>query len=180
MLRTVIERGRFVDHVRIVAWMTRRETIVATGLNMQEFVEWIAVWQPRCTFLFRTKQIASFIKCESDRKADSRTNRFSLTEIRCNALHRASLALEVISGLAGIIYHVSVREICSPQAKIQRARVIHRDANGVDVLRNLFPTCCDHHFLVRFVVPVGVDDQRYFAFAGNKRTKAFRIAWRCQ
>ena len=55
MLRTIVERGRFIDYAWVVARMTGRETIVAARLNMQQFIERIAIWQPRGSLLLCTE-----------------------------------------------------------------------------------------------------------------------------
>ena len=43
MLRRIIENARLVDDIREMLGMTRREAVMAAGLDVQEFVEGIAV-----------------------------------------------------------------------------------------------------------------------------------------
>ena len=64
MLRCEIPDTRFVDDVGQMDGMARRKTVVASGLEMQEFVQGIAVGRPRRAFLIGSEEIAVAIPLE--------------------------------------------------------------------------------------------------------------------
>ena len=102
MLRRIVERRWFIDDVRVVPWMSRRESVVPLRRwlavwadpiqpNMEQFVERIPIRQPGGSFLFSAEEIASSIESECYRKANSCADRFAPTEIGRHFLNSSSL-----------------------------------------------------------------------------------------
>ena len=52
----------FIDHARQVLWVTRREAIVFPALDVQQFVQGVAVRQPGRALLIRGEEIAETIE----------------------------------------------------------------------------------------------------------------------
>ena len=46
MLRTVLLNSGLVAHARKMLRMTRRETIMLAGFDMEQFIHWISIGQP--------------------------------------------------------------------------------------------------------------------------------------
>ena len=77
MLRRVVEHARFIEDIRQMLRMARRESVVTSLLNVQQFIEGISIVLPRCAFLIGAEQIAFVIESKADRKTNSRANRFA-------------------------------------------------------------------------------------------------------
>ena len=126
--------------------------------NVQQFVQWISVRQPRGSFLLRTEQIAMFIERERDWEADPRADGLTLAEVSRHLLNGAAIRIDVVLADSLVIDQISVGIVDGAQTEIDAAIFIHGDANGVDVLGNLLPSRGDDDLFVRFVIAVRVDD----------------------
>src|SRR5947207_12254781 len=119
MLRRIIEYARLIDHVRQMFWMTRWEAVVPSGFNVQQFIQWIAIRQPRGSFLIGAEKIATRIESHANGKTNPRANGLALLEIWRHFLNRAALALQAVARLAaGRVDQVGLEEIVCAQPEI--------------------------------------------------------------
>ena len=96
MLRSVFHDGRFVDDIRQVPGMPRREPVVPARHNMQQFIQGVAVRQPRGSFLIRGKKITLPVEGQPAEKTDSGGHRFARSQVSRHPLHRAARAVGLV------------------------------------------------------------------------------------
>ena len=72
MLRAVVENARLVDHVGQVLGMPRRKAVVPARLDVQQFVERVAVGQPGGAFLVGAEQVAQPVETPAPPESESR------------------------------------------------------------------------------------------------------------
>src|SRR2546423_6887628 len=104
-----------------MAW---REAIVPARLNVQQFVEWVSIRQPRCAFLIGGEQIARGVKRHADRKTHACADDFSLPA-RQNLQDRPSLASHSVIGAARLLVDaISLVPFIAPEAEINLAGLV--------------------------------------------------------
>src|SRR4051812_19020993 len=147
MLRRIIEDAWLINNARQMLGMPRREAVVAAGLNVEQFIQGIAVGQPGRAFLIRAEKVTRSIEGHSYREANAGANDLTVREIRGDFQDRAPLAAQIVTRLAsGLVDEIGVRKICAAQAKVNVALPIHRHPEGIDIVKNGRPALGDNDF----------------------------------
>src|SRR5439155_20354181 len=135
MLRRVIEQTWLIDHVGQMSWMPWWKSVMAPRLNVQQFIERIAVGHPRCAFLVGAKKVAVTVEREADREADARAHRLALREVRADSLNRPALHSRAIPRLARrLINQIRFGKTRRAEAEVNAAVRSHSNAERVHTL----------------------------------------------
>jgi hypothetical protein len=177
VLRAVFVNGRFVDDIREMLRMARREAVVFASLDVQQFIKRIAVWQPGCAFLISGEEVALMIKCQSTGVADASANNFASRKIGADTLDRSAFIFKAITGFAGVfVNQVSLNEIRAAAAEVDGTVFgMNCEAEAIDIVKGIRPAGCDYFFLVGAAVAIFVEDEGNFAFAGNEYAVTPRV-----
>ena len=177
MLRAVFKDRRLINDLRQMLRMTRRKAVVQSGLDVQQFVEWISVRQPRRALLLAGEKIAQPVEGQRAGEARAGANGLAFLEVRRDTLDRAVLQRGSIPGLSrGRVHKISVGVIRRAEAEVDRAVLrVHRDADGIHTRGNLRPALGNNNLLVRHAIAVLVENQRNLAFARDDDAIAPRI-----
>src|SRR4051794_18638888 len=112
--------------------MARRESVVPPRLDMQQFVEGIAIRQPGWAFLVRAKKIARRIELHGYCEAHSSANGFSLRPVRRKLLNCSAIAMDVVLGFAGFLVHpIGFVPIITTQPKENSSTRIDRQSDCI-------------------------------------------------
>src|SRR5690606_19849831 len=82
MLRRVVKRAGFINHLREVPRMARRKSVVTPRLDVQQLIQWIAVGKPCRPLLVRAEQITRRIERQRHGETDPGGHNLPATEIR--------------------------------------------------------------------------------------------------
>ena len=159
MLRAVIEDARLINDMREIFGMARREAVVSALLNVQQFIERVAVGQPGGAFLVGGKEVAVVVEGKPNGEANARGDDFSLGKVGRDLQDRAALALHIVMSATVLIDKIGVGIVGRSKAEVEVAVLVERDAYGVHALRNLLPAGGHDDFLVGLVIAVCIDDQ---------------------
>ena len=178
MLRAVVVYARLVNHVGQVLGMSRRKAIVPPRLDVQQFVEWVAVGQPGRSFLVGAKQITQSIECQGHGKPHAGTNLFAPFEIGAYLHDRPAPHVRFVMGFSLFIDEMPVRVIVRAEPKINTSILRNGHAQRVDALLDGRPAFGHRDEFVGPIVAVFVDHQHNPASAGYKHALAALIARR--
>ena len=182
MLWRVVKHARFIDHVGQMPRMPRWEPVMASGLDVQQFIERIAVRHPCCAFLVGAKKVAMTVEREADSEANTGANRLALREVRADALNRPAFHGRAIPRLARrLIYQIRFGKTRRAEAEVDAAVRSNSHAERVNAL--LFAAFGPRRhgdLSVGTIVAVGVHDQRQLFFRGDEHAVATCVAERRQ
>lgn len=108
MLRAIIKDTGLINDVRQVERVPRWEAVMPSGLNMEEFIEGIAVGEPSGTFLIGAKKIARGVKTECDGPTNPGADLFSGLEIGRDSKDAAAFRAEIVLCRAGFLDFVGI------------------------------------------------------------------------
>src|SRR4051812_20110921 len=132
MLRRIVEDTGLIDDGRKIARMPRREAIMAPGLNVEQFIERIAIRQPGGAFLVGAKKVASGVESQRRGPAQPGGNDLAVLPIRREPDDRASFALDIVIGFPRLLIDaISASPIITTEAEIDSA--IRTDGDGYRV-----------------------------------------------
>src|SRR3954466_6396578 len=122
MLRRIVEDTGLIDDGRKIARMPRREAIMAPGLNVEQFIEGIAIRQPGGAFLVGAKKVASGVESQRRGPAQPGGNDLAMLPIRRKPDDRAPFALDIVIGFPGLFVDaISARPIITAEPEIDSA-----------------------------------------------------------
>ena len=180
MLGRVVKQARFIDHVREMTGMAGRKTVMASRLDVQQFVEWIPVRQPRRAFLIGDEQVADPVERHPNGEADAGADRLAFCEIGADTLNGAALGRRAVASLAGRLIHpIRLGETGGAEAEIDAA--IRRNGNSQCVHALLFTALGPgghRDLLVGPVIAVFVHNERHLLLRRHENTLAPRVAGR--
>src|SRR5256886_17220638 len=182
MLWRVVKHARFIDHVGQMPRMLRWKSVMAPRLNVQEFIERIAVGHPRGAFLVGAKKVAVTVEREADSEANTGAHRLALGEIRADTLNRPAFQDRAIPRLArGLINQIRFGKTRRAEAEVNAPVRSHSNAERVHTLLfAAFGPGRHGDLRVGTIVSVGVHDQRQLFFRGDEHAVAARVAGRRQ
>src|SRR5579884_3198813 len=102
MLRAVIENARLIDHAGKIFRMPRRKTVMPTRLDVEQFVERVAVGQPGRAFLVGAKEVAVGVERHRNGEAYSCCDSLAMPPIGRKLLDGATFAVDVVKRFAGL------------------------------------------------------------------------------
>src|ERR1041384_896242 len=97
MLWRVIKHARFINDLRQVFGMPWRKAIMPSGLNVQQFIQRVAVRQPGRSLLVRAEKVAGGIEGQGDGKTDTGADDLAMGEVGGYFQNRAPFAPQVIT-----------------------------------------------------------------------------------
>ena len=73
--------------------MARRKAIVLARLNLEQFIQWIAIRQPCGAFLVGGKQIAPRVEGQRAGESDAGANGFAFREVGAEMLNGSMISM---------------------------------------------------------------------------------------
>ena len=130
MLWAECDDWRFADQSRQPFLVTRREPVVASGQNMVQLIQWVAIGAPGFPFLVSAEQVAGSVKHQRVGHADACGDGFHCLAIARKLLNGAAFPLKVIMRYA-VFDAIRVGIIRGDQAEIDVSRSVECHGRGI-------------------------------------------------
>ena len=102
---------------------------MASRLNVQQFVQRVAIGQPCRPLLIGAEEIARGVECHAHRETNTGAKRFSFLVVGRYFLNRAARALQAVARLAGRgIDEIGLQKVVGTQPEIDVSLRVQRHA----------------------------------------------------